>query len=363
MEEIRKQDCGAELMVQADNGERRITFADLLRFRSNGLIGAARFGAAAFAVRDHDHAARIVNGALLALGAFYLAAGFLFFGAHIWDNLPNWQKFAMIEAAIAVLVIASLCAGLTKPAGQVLLIAATLTTGLLLHAVEWIYPTSAGRLEIHLVWSLIILPWVMASRSAAHWIVWTVIALAAVHATLIFYLEPAGLLAPAYRPFGLAMVPAVVLIAGEAMRWRSGFWLRATWPRYVLLVLAFGLLLDALAGQYFPARTLFGTGGSGAASGLASPTVFGFAALAAIWFYRFRARDYAAFAIAVAFAVLAIILAGARIIDLRLGLSPGGVTELLGWVAIFVLVGFCVGAMALLLRHQARTFGVTGHAD
>ncbi len=345
-------------MTQVDVGERRITFADLLRFRSNGLIGAAQFGAAAFAVRDHDHSARMTNGALLALGAFYLAAGLLFFGADIWDDLPNWQKFAMIEAGLAALVIGALFLGLTRPAGQVLLIAATMMTGLLLHAVEWVYPAAAGRMEIYLAWMLIVLPFVVASRSPAHWIVWTFIALTAVHAALTSDPRPLDVLPAAYHPFALAAVPGLVLVAGEAVRWRGGLWLRATWPRYLLLVLVLWFLVDAFIGHQFPDWSLFGAG-----SGPASVIVFAFAVLAALWFYRFRARDYAAFSIAVAFAVLAVIVAGARMIDLRLGLSSSGPPELLGWVSVFILTGFCVGAMALLLRQQGHAFGVAGHAD
>jgi len=344
-------------MTHADIGERDLSFADLLRFRSKGLIGPVRFGPAAFAIRDHRRWAQMSGAALLALGAGHLVAGLVFYGASQWEDLSEWQIFGILQGGIVVLVAAALAGGLTKPVGQAALIGATLMTGLLLHIVQRIYPSSAGNLEFLLAWALLVLPWVAASRSAAHWVVWTIIALFLADAAFSGYLEPSGLVPAAIGPFVLAAVPGLVLCGGEAMRRRGATWLRPKWPRYVLLAPALGLLFTALLEHLFPDLPVF----DGAAAGVESVIIFTIPVLAAIWFYRFRVPDYAGFAIAIAFAALAAGAIGARMIDGWYSLDPLQPSGLFGWLLIFVWASACAGGMAILLRHQGYFFETAEH--
>ena len=71
-------------------------------------------------------------------------------------------------------------AGFDRPAGQALLIGASVLTGVLLAVIGQVFQTGADAFELFLVWTVLILPWTLASRSAAHWLVWLVVACTAV---------------------------------------------------------------------------------------------------------------------------------------------------------------------------------------
>ncbi len=344
-------------MAHADMEERDLVFDDLLRFRGKGLIGPVRFGPAAFAIRDHEHWGHITRTALLWLAAGHLIAGAAYLFAFQWEFLSDWQVFAILQCSIVALAAPALAIGLASPAGQTALIGATLMTGLLVYTIEQLYPTSAGQTEALLAWTLIVLPWVIASRSSAHWILWTAIALFALHAAIGSYLEPSGFLPAPYSPYVLAAVPALMLLAGEQMRLRGAIWLRPTWPRHVLMVPVFWFLSVALIEHLFPDLPLF----DGAAAGTESIVIFICTALVTVWLYRIRVPDYGAFATAIAFSALAVSAVGARIIDNRYGLDPLEPSGLLGWMLVFAWASACAGGMAVLLRQQGRYFDTAGH--
>ena len=61
----------------------------------------------------------------------------------------------------------ALLAGLDRAFGQVLLIAGSVLTGVLLAVIGQAYQTGADVFELFVAWAVLILPWVFVSRSAA----------------------------------------------------------------------------------------------------------------------------------------------------------------------------------------------------
>lgn len=107
-----------------------------------------------------------------ALGATLLALGVIFFIAFNWHALPRIIKFALVEAALAVAVIACLWRGLDTVAGMAALSGAALVTGGLLALVGQTYQTGADTFELFAMWALLILPWALAGRQAPLWLMW-----------------------------------------------------------------------------------------------------------------------------------------------------------------------------------------------
>src|SRR5215471_6429478 len=141
------------------------TLKDVNALHSHGLIPAGRYFAAAAAVRDDAAWAIWSRRALLAIGAGHLLAGIITFFAYNWADMPSVAKFATVEAAFA----------LARAVGQVLLIAASILVGVLLAVIGQLYNTDADAYTLFAAWTVLILPWTLASRSAAHWLLWLVV--------------------------------------------------------------------------------------------------------------------------------------------------------------------------------------------
>src|SRR5881397_318814 len=151
------------------------TLRDVNALRSHGLIPAARYFAAASAVRDDRAWARWAGRAILAIGAGHLLAGIVSFFAYNWADLPTPAKFATVEVALVIALAGAWYAGIERAVGQALLIAASILVGVLLAVIGQVYNTDADAYTLFVAWTVLILPWTVASRSAAHWAVWLVV--------------------------------------------------------------------------------------------------------------------------------------------------------------------------------------------
>ena len=159
--------------------------SELQALRSAGLVSARGYAAAVDAVRDEAFWARWGMRALLALGVGQFLAGVVFFFAYNWNDLSDIAKFAVIEVALAIAVGGALLVGLDRVFGQMLLIAASVLTGVLLAVIGQVYQTGADVFELFAVWAVLILPWTIISRHPVHWLLWLVVA----EVALVLYCE------------------------------------------------------------------------------------------------------------------------------------------------------------------------------
>jgi len=115
---------------------------------------------------------RFVDHLLLWLGGLALAFAVMFFVAYNWNELGRFARFAMVEALMALAVIACWKFGADRVAGKVLLLVATILLGVLLALFGQTYQTGADPWQLFFTWALMMLPWALVGRFAAIWIVW-----------------------------------------------------------------------------------------------------------------------------------------------------------------------------------------------
>jgi uncharacterized membrane protein len=109
---------------------------------------------------------------LLWTGVILVASGVIFFFAYNWQSLHRFGKFALAETVFAAAVIAAWQFGIEKPAGKAALLGAALLTGALLALLGQTYQTGADTFELFASWAALILPWAIAARFAALWLMW-----------------------------------------------------------------------------------------------------------------------------------------------------------------------------------------------
>jgi uncharacterized membrane protein len=319
---------------------------DLHRLRDAGLIPAERFLAAAARLRDGPRWEAWGRRALFAAGLAHLLAGVIFFFAFNWADLPAMAKFALLGGGAAAAAIAAIPAGLDSPAGQALLISASVLLGALLAVIGQVYQTGADAYELFAFWALLILPSVAVSRSAAHWVLW----LAVTGLAISFY--GADILMPAQRLSWealtalVALVPALALALREAALLRGWEWLGAPWVRLLLIAAALVLALVPAIDYVLGLETAEPVG-------LAVLIAVAGAALAA--YARFL-PDRHAVVIAVASIALTAAAAGGRALDEAIGFTGGSTAQTVASLALLVpwLLLVFLAAAAAVKRMRER---------
>ena len=316
------------------------TLRDVNALRSHGLIPAARYFAAASAVRDERAWARWAGRAILAIGAGHLLAGIVSFFAYNWHELQAPYKFAIVESALVIALAAAWYAGIERAVGQALLIAASILVGVLLAVIGQVYNTDADAFTLFVAWAVLILPWTLASRSAAHWTVWLVV----LYLALSFYGEqvliPEGRVTELALEVGLGVLAALVLALREAVVRKGLSWLAAGWTRIGLLIAALGLLFWPAVGYLLD--WLYGEQG-GVFAVLAFIVALALGAVA----YRRWLPDFAATTTVIGFALLFVIAVGYRVIDEAVGFDGD---EALLVASAGLLVLWSVAAMGLAAK-------------
>ena len=317
---------------------------DLHRLSDAGLIPAGRFLAAAARLRDGSRWEAWGRRALLAAGLAHLLAGVIFFFAFNWADLPSLAKFALLGGGAGVAAFAALLVRLDSPAGQALLVSASVLLGALLAVIGQVYQTGADAYELFAFWALLILPWVAVSRSAAHWVVWLVVT------GLAAWFYGADILMPAQRlswerlTAGVALIPAVALALREAALARGWSWLGAAWERLLLLGAALAIaIVPALSFVLDASLGITQTGAVGL-------VVLGLVTAASLAAYARLLPDRHAVAMAVAAVALILAAAGGRALDEAIGFTRGSTAQTVASLALLVpwlLLVFAAAAVAV----------------
>lgn len=317
--------------------------SELQALRSAGLVPARGYAAAVDAVRDQAFWARWGMRTLLALGVGQFLAGVVFFFAYNWNDLTDIAKFAVIETALAIAVGGALLVGLDRVFGQMLLIAASVLTGVLLAVIGQVYQTGADVFELFAAWAVLVLPWTIISRHPVHWLLWLVVA------EVAFVLYADQVLVPIRKMPGeliSVIVGATIALALAAREWavhRGMAWLAAHWIRLVLLFAAMAALFAPAAAQMFDVDNL--------TAGAVSVAAFLLAALVALVLYWRRWRDFPALVIVIGFVDAFVICVGYRVIDEGIGFDLNDVGPALSSLgAMIVWAIAATGSAALVMR-------------
>jgi uncharacterized membrane protein len=321
---------------------------ELQMLRAAGLVSARGYADAIVALRDEAFWARWGRRALLALGAGQFLAGVVFFFAYNWNDLSDVAKFAIVEAALVVAAGGALLVGFDRAFGQVMLIAASVLTGVLLAVIGQVYQTGADVFELFVAWAVLILPSALISRSAAHWLIWLVVAVTA----LALYCDQVPMvvsgmtLDQAWALVGTTI--ALALVARElAVRYGLA-WLSAHWTRLVLLFAALAVLFVPAASQVLEIDAF--------EPKLVSLLAFMLVMACAVVFYWRVRPDFAALVIVIGFADAIFICLGFRLIDEAIGFDGNDAATVLTSIAamiVWAIVG--TGSAALAMRRLRGT--------
>lgn len=266
---------------------------------------------------------------LLLLGGVHLLAGVIFFFAYNWEALSAFAKFGLLQGAVVAAFVGAWIARLDQPAGQALLIAASVFTGVLLAVIGQVYQTGADAWQLFAAWVALILPWVMVSRSSVHVCLWIVLLLTATSLYGEQRLVALGHIDRQQLIAVVGMIPVMFLLMCELAENVGIKWLSAGWFKRLLVTMALLTLFTAAISFVFDT------------SSSALPGFIAFIVVAASlgFVYSQWLNDYAIVAITIAFATLFAMASGGRIIFEIFGVTIG----IGSFVSpLLLLAGWCV---------------------
>lgn len=211
------------------------------------LDGAARpHGLAAMSLQDRLRlAAQIAAAALIGFGII------LWVAAH-WDEIGRFARFAIVGGALAAAVLLSLVNAARTPG----LILSFLAAGGLFALIGQTYQTGADPWQLFAIWAAIGVPWALAARSDALWLVWAVVAMVAITLWLATYLgfgnwpEQRGAVLAAWL---MALAIATLLSPfAQLTRWLG----ETRWSFRLTALLAIALITQSGVADLFTSREI-----------------------------------------------------------------------------------------------------------
>lgn len=282
-------------------------------------------------------------GALLALGVGHILSGIIFFFAFNWNDLSAFTKFAIVNAGIVVSVLLWLILRLDKPLAQAFGISATVLVGVMLAVFGQVYQTPAATHTPFTLWAMLTIPFILASRSLAHWTVWLAIALVAATAYIDEVIEPTGESAAelAYILLGGAML--LLAVTHHLLSRYLGKWAEAGW---------FTAILVATGAAFLVVRYSIGLFDEGSWISLLLPLV-----LLPLGFGYFYLRGFSIAAMAILIAALAFLIAETGLKTIFTANTYTGDDSFVGMVFIAALWMIAVTTVtALCFRHIYQKF-------
>lgn len=165
-------------------------------------------------------------------GILFLLAGIIFFFAANWKAMGPWYRFGVLEGAVALTALVAAWRGIEERAGQLLLLVASVLTGVLLAVYGQVYQTGADAFEVYALWAGLIFVWVCLSNFLPLWAFWTVVAQAALVLFGGQVLVPDEIVGWAGVGLGLSVFCFGILALWEWLQVRSEFrWLGSDWFR------------------------------------------------------------------------------------------------------------------------------------
>ena len=335
-----------------DTATKPTTAAEVDDLRRIGSISASEYLPLLQACRDESYWHRWAMRALLVLGAGHFLAGVVFFFAYNWADLTSFAKFGILQFAIVGSFVAALLLRIEKAAGQAMLIAASVFTGVLLAVIGQTYQTGADAWELFAAWTALILPWVVASRSSAHWFLWILLCLTAFSLYGEQRLVALGLIERELLAAIAGLLPIFFLAVREFALISGLDWLRGGWFRRGLVVISMLVL--------FPQAIMFIFGTD---AGFLGFMCFLLVSAGASFVYLRELPDFSVIAMVAGFVSLVAMAFGGRVIHEVIGFSGDAAGLVL---SLLLLGGWCAlltSATVKLLNALYGQFNIGGRDE
>lgn len=173
--------------------------------------------------------------ALLAVGVSLILSGVIYFFAFNWTKITPEVKLGSIQLVMLACLGAAYYYGLGSSLAKVLALVASVLVGVFWAVFGQIYQTGADAYNLFMMWTLLVLPWVILFRFAPLWLVWLVIS----NVFLGLYWEQAALPSSEAEMLivsCLAVFNGVFLALRELLVRKGNVWLRGQWTRVALAV-------------------------------------------------------------------------------------------------------------------------------
>ena len=179
---------------------------------------------------------------LMAFGAALVLTGIVFFFAFNWASIPDLAKLAVIEAGIVLSALGAWVLPAESLPGRLLLMAASVLTGVFLAVFGQIYQTGADVWQLFALWAGLITLWTLIGRFLPLWVLWLGLI------NLAFYLwwdstpllrkdDTSALYLMHALIIGLVLLAREWLLPDEDTEKAAKFrWLSPQWTRWLLLV-------------------------------------------------------------------------------------------------------------------------------
>jgi len=314
--------------------------------RDAGVLSPAAFWSGIRAANDARAWALWAGRLCLIIGATLILAALVYFFAYNWEGFTRWQKLALPQAVMLLALVAGQVVGFRRIGGQLLLLAAAVSTGVGFAVYGQVYQTGADAFGVFAIWAVCILPWVIAGRFAPLWVLW----LTLLNLTIWFFWNQVGQFHSIHSAY-VCMLLAAINGTGLVLREWSlhhftclrGHWLRPLFLLATLTPLLFpvlDLVLDTAAND--PWVTLLGT-------------ALWLLSLGGAYRYFTRSRyDSSALCLVLANAAIVLLCAIWRLFD-AVDLFQGGIGFLLMALAVAGVTTLCVRVLRwlkLAYRHQ-----------
>ncbi len=171
--------------------EQQVDVFELLSRTSRGALSESVYQAALASRRwipSHEQWNSASRKFCQVFGLILLLAGVIFFMAFNWADLPRMEKFAILQVLLLASFLGSLSRGVDTDAGRILLFTACFLVGVLVAIVDQSYQVRVQAFTMFLAWTILILPWCLASRTNACWTLEMVLC----HATFVAWCQQTG---------------------------------------------------------------------------------------------------------------------------------------------------------------------------
>ena len=255
---------------------------------------------------------RFLSRVLALLGTALVLAGVVCFFAYNWDRIGRFGKLGLIEVGIAGAALIGWWR-LPRLSGQIALTAAAVLVGPLLAVYGQTYQTGADPYGLFLTWALLIVPWVIAARFTALWVIEVILLDVAIALWWSQVLSPQWAEQWVSNFVIVALVHAIAIAAWEWQIRRAVPWLRERWAPHELALVGFASLVVA-AGSFVVDPADY-AGRFNVAGAIAVALLIAFIVAAFWYFQQVRADRFMITAAGAAGLALAAVVVGRIVIE------------------------------------------------